>query len=252
MCTLVLLRRPNHKWPLLLGANRDEMIDRPWLAPERHWPDRPQVVAGKDQIAGGSWLGMNDHGVLAGVMNRSGTLGSKPGKRSRGELILQALDFLTAADAIDSLADTLAEKYQAFNLVVADSHDAFWISHQGTETSQSITCENLPEGVSMLTSMDLNDPRSPRINTYLPKFRSTEVPDPDAENGWRRWAELLADRTVDPKFGPTSAINVRNDKFSTLSSSLIALPSEKHTGAKPIWLFSSGPPDEAPFYSVDL
>ena len=43
---LVILRRPGHDWPLILAANRDEMIDRPWQPPARHWPDRPEVLAG--------------------------------------------------------------------------------------------------------------------------------------------------------------------------------------------------------------
>ena len=45
MCTLVILRRPRHRWPVLIGANRDEMIDRPSKPPGRHWSDRPEVVA---------------------------------------------------------------------------------------------------------------------------------------------------------------------------------------------------------------
>ena len=40
MCTLVILRRPGHDWPLVLAANRDEMTGRPWRAPDRHWPDQ--------------------------------------------------------------------------------------------------------------------------------------------------------------------------------------------------------------------
>src|SRR5437773_2414816 len=55
MCTLVILRRPEHAWPIIIGANRDEMIDRPALPPDRHWPDRPEVVAGLDRLAGGTW-----------------------------------------------------------------------------------------------------------------------------------------------------------------------------------------------------
>ena len=65
MCTLVILRRPDHPWPVLIGANRDEMIGRPSLPPARHWPDRPELIAGQDQLAGGSWLGINDWGVAA-------------------------------------------------------------------------------------------------------------------------------------------------------------------------------------------
>jgi uncharacterized protein with NRDE domain len=72
MCTFVILRRPGEDWPVLIAANRDEMVDRPWLPPDRHWPDRPEVVAGKDTLAGGSWLGVNDHGVGAGIRNRHG------------------------------------------------------------------------------------------------------------------------------------------------------------------------------------
>jgi uncharacterized protein with NRDE domain len=53
LCSIVILRRPGHDWPVVVGANRDEMADRPWLAPGRHWPDRPNVVAGLDKLAGG-------------------------------------------------------------------------------------------------------------------------------------------------------------------------------------------------------
>ena len=74
MCTLVILRRPDHSWPVLIGANRDEMIDRASKPPGRHWPDRPELVAGLDLLAGGSWLGINDWGVAAAVLNRHGSL----------------------------------------------------------------------------------------------------------------------------------------------------------------------------------
>ena len=48
MCTLVLLSRPGHAWPLLVAANRDESLERPWRPPAAHWPDRPGVVGGLD------------------------------------------------------------------------------------------------------------------------------------------------------------------------------------------------------------
>src|SRR3981189_2346500 len=89
MCTLVILRRPEHDWPVIIGANRDEMIDRPAKPPGRHWADRAEVVAGLDLLAGGSWLGINDWGVAAAVLNRHGSLGPAAGLRSRGEIVLQ-------------------------------------------------------------------------------------------------------------------------------------------------------------------
>ncbi|MBC7136606.1 MAG: NRDE family protein, partial [Oceanibaculum nanhaiense] len=73
MCTVILLHRPGHDWPILIAANRDEMAGRPWQSPARHWEDRPDVTAGLDVLAGGSWLGLNDHGVAAAILNRVGT-----------------------------------------------------------------------------------------------------------------------------------------------------------------------------------
>src|SRR5689334_23299078 len=115
MCTVVIQRRPNHPWPVLIAANRDEMGDRPWRAPARHWPDRPDVVAGLDELAGGSWLGLNDAGVVAGILNREGTLGPAAGKRSRGELVLEALDHADAAEAARALSHLDPRAYRPFN-----------------------------------------------------------------------------------------------------------------------------------------
>ena len=71
MCTFIVSWQPGERWPLLLGANRDELITRAWRKPGRHWSDRPEVIAGQDIKAGGSWLGINDHGVIAGILNRT-------------------------------------------------------------------------------------------------------------------------------------------------------------------------------------
>ena len=131
MCTLVILRRPGHRWPVLIGANRDEMIDRPSKPPCRHWPDRPEVVAGLDVLAGGSWLGINDWGVAAAVLNRHGSLGPATDKRSRGELVLEALDHADAIAAAEALSDLDPEAYRSFNLIVADESQGFWLRHAG-------------------------------------------------------------------------------------------------------------------------
>ena len=116
MCTLVILRRPGHGWPVVLAANRDEMADRRWRPPGRHWPDRPEIVGGHDALAGGTWLGLNDQGVAAGIMNRRATLGPEAGKRSRGELVLEALDHADADAAAVALADLDGTAYRPFNM----------------------------------------------------------------------------------------------------------------------------------------
>ena len=92
MCTVVVLIRPAHAWPLVLAANRDEMLNRAWDPPAGHWPDRPGIIAGRDRSGGGTWMGVNRDGVVAAVLNRPGSLGPAAGKRSRGELPLLALE----------------------------------------------------------------------------------------------------------------------------------------------------------------
>lgn len=144
MCTAIILRRPGHSWPILVGANRDEMLDRPTLPPARHWPDRPNVVAGQDELAGGTWLGLNDEGVVSGVMNRRGSLGPIDGVRSRGELVLEALDHADARDAAEALSHLDARAYRAFNLFVADNRDAYWLKGLGREGPAAVALFELP------------------------------------------------------------------------------------------------------------
>jgi hypothetical protein len=114
------------------------MIDRPWAAPGRHWADRPEVIAGLDHTAGGSWLGINDHGVVAAILNRRSSLGPAPGKRSRGELVLEALDHADAAVAAEALADLDPAAYRSFNMVVADNRDAYWLRNLGNPDTKVI------------------------------------------------------------------------------------------------------------------
>ncbi len=188
MCTVIILRRPGHEWPLILAANRDEMADRPWSPPGRHWPDRLDVVAGRDTVGGGSWLGMNDYAVVAAVMNRTGSLGPDPDKRSRGELVLEALDHADASAAAEALCQVNARAYRPFNLVVADNRSAHWLKSTGTGP---VAAWPIPAGINMLTAHDLNDTESPRVAAYLPRFRAAPAPDPGSDR-WDVWEMLLA------------------------------------------------------------
>jgi uncharacterized protein with NRDE domain len=252
MCSVILLRRPDDPWPVLIAANRDEMGDRPWDPPGRHWPDRPEVVAGHDRFAGGSWLGHNDHGVVAAVLNRESSLGPEQGKRSRGELVLEALDHADAVEAAAALKDIDPKAYRTFNLVVADNRDVYWVSRR---EDGRIYVEELPEGYSMLTSADLNDDRHPRIATYLPRFRASPAPDPDTGE-WTAWREILARREPGEGLGVGRAMCIVTDYgFGTVSSSLMALAAPEPRAAadtKDLWLFSAGRPGTVPYEPVAL
>lgn len=248
MCTLVILRRPDHAWPLVLAGNRDEMRNRPWLPPGRHWDDRPDVVAGLDRLAGGSWFGVNDYGVVAVVMNRVGTLGPAEGKRSRGELVLEALDHAEASEAASALVNLDPRAYRAFNLFVGDPVSALWLSHRSE--AAPIEVQEVPTGVHMLAARDLDDTGLDRIRLNLPRFRAANAPNPETGD-WAEWQALLASRAYPESEGPLAAMNVDLPTgFGTVCSQLLALPRYATANLGPVVRFAAGPPDQAPFEPV--
>ena len=254
MCTLVILRRPGHRWPVLIAANRDEMTARPWRAPARHWPDRADVIAGLDELAGGTWFGLNDHGVCAATLNGRRSLGPQSGFRSRGELPLEALEHADAADAIEALSAINPDAYRSFHLVIADNRDAAVVSLIDTAAGPRIVRTDIAPGLSILTSSGLNDTSHARAKMYLPQFRSSREPDPDAGDAggdWSVWRHLLASRLHDPALGHEGAMTIVTDNgYGTICSSLVALPAPNMDGRKPVFLFAAGRPGEAEYRPV--
>lgn len=251
MCTLVLLRRPGHDWPVIIGANRDEMIARPWEAPARHWPDRPEVVAGRDTLAGGSWLGINDHGVAAGVLNRHGSLGPAPGQRSRGELVLEALDHADAAAAAEALAAIEPRAYRTFNLIVADNRDAFWLRHADPSGTLPLAVTPLAQGLTMIAAGDIDDGETPRLRRYRPLFAAAAPPDP-GRGLWDGWERLLDDADDDPPGAGNAMRFLTARGFGTVSSALIALPSPERAFLKPRFRFAARQPNPEPWHDIPV
>lgn len=254
MCSVIILLRPGTDWPVLVAANRDEMRDRPWRPPARHWPDRAEVVAGLDELGGGTWLGLNDTGVISAVLNRRGTLGPEAGKRSRGELVLEALDHPDALAAVEALAELNPRAYRPFNMLIADDRDAYWIAHRDAAGARPVSVRPLAPGLSMVTGSDLNDRDDPRIRRFLPRFEALPAPDPVAGD-WSGWADLLADRSHEPLAGPNGALCFElPNGFGTSSAALLALPSRARlpVGTLPVFRFAAGPPDRTPWHDVPL
>jgi hypothetical protein len=237
VCTVVVLVRP---YQILLAANRDERVDRPWDPPAAWWADRPGVIGGRDRTAGGTWMGLNRHGVVAAVLNRPGTLGPAAGKRSRGELPLLALDHPTAATAADAITGLDAGAWRGFNMVLADGTGAWFVRGAGHGHP---TAASLPPGVSMITAHDPNDLASPRTARHLSRFEAAAQP--SGADSWQAWRDILADRRGDP----AEQINVVPENgFGTVCSCFVVLP----VGGDPIWLFAGGAPHEAAFRPVTI
>jgi uncharacterized protein with NRDE domain len=250
MCTLILLRRPGHDWPVIIAANRDEMIDRPARPPARHWPDRPEVVAGLDELAGGSWLGLNDHGVVAGILNRFGTLGPAPGQRSRGELVLEALDHADALAAALALGEINPRAYRSFNMIIADNRDAFWLRHADMSGTLPVEVRPIAAGLSMIAAGDIDETETPRLVRYRPRFAAAAAPDPGSAD-WAAWEALLADDQSAAADGPMSALRfVTEGGFATVSSALIALPGLDRGEVEPVFRYRTWQPVAGPWRAI--
>lgn len=237
MCTVLVLLRPGDPWPLLVGENRDERLDRASLPPGRHWPDAPGILAGQDVQGGGSWFGVNDDGVVATIINGLGRLGPMPGKRSRGELVVRALRERDAAAASRAIGALPAEQYRGFTMLIADRRSAFGIASD----EDRIRIDELAPGHHMITPEGCDVAGSPRYDEHAAAFRAAPPPAP-AEGDWSSWTELLRHEDHDdPRRGLTVAIG---EDFGTVSSSLVAVPAAP---SPPVLLFADGPATRAPY-----
>jgi uncharacterized protein with NRDE domain len=130
MCTLIALHRCIDGVPLVIAANRDEFVDRAAEGPSLRDEAGVRIVAPRDVRAGGTWLGVNAHGVFAALTNRR-SVEPDPARRSRGLLVLDALASESAAASADAAARLPADAYNPFNLLVADADSAHVVSYDG-------------------------------------------------------------------------------------------------------------------------
>lgn len=157
MCLVVVLYRVIEGAPILVAANRDERFDRPGLPP-RTFRGPPRYMCGVDRKAKGTWLGVNQHSVLAAVTNRE-KAGLSADPRSRGLLCRDLLACASARDAAALAAKELTEgSYAGANYVCLDPKYAA-VVYGGRE----VEVVEMEPGLHLLTNGDLDDPDDRRI-----------------------------------------------------------------------------------------
>lgn len=130
MCTLIAIHRAVPGRWLVAAANRDEFLDRPAEGPAiRRGPAGP-ILAPLDARAGGTWLGLNAHGVFAALTNLR-TTDPDPTHKSRGMVVMDALALRSADAAAGALAKLPRDTYNGFNCFVADAESAYLITYRG-------------------------------------------------------------------------------------------------------------------------
>lgn len=233
MCTLAVSFRPGSPFPLTIAANRDEHLSRP-ASPPRLWPGE-RFVAPRDELAGGTWLGLTDHGLFVGVTNRFGA--PKDGAReSRGTLVLEALRASSAAALHATLARTPPSRFNAFHLLYADADGAFVTWCDGEELRQ----HSLPPGLHVVTERSLGGDdhgRAELVRALWPEPRGDGLP-PIAE------LESLLRQHRDGHVGGT-CLHVPELGYGTRSS-LVLLVAARLADSRFFWA-DGAPPCAAPF-----
>ncbi len=119
--------------PLLVGANRDEVLERPSTAMTVLESGPPRIVGGRDELSGGTWLAVNEHGVCAGLTNQPLGDAKDPSKRSRGELPLALARQPTAERAVDALLGSYRPAdYNGSWLLVGDRTSLYFVDFTGS------------------------------------------------------------------------------------------------------------------------
>lgn len=234
MCLLAVLYRLVPESPILIAANREEYYDRPSLPPSIQ-SGKPRVLCGVDQRAGGTWLGVNQHGMFVGLTNRRAPGADPLGARSRGLLAREVLRCGSARKGVDkAMEELMTHRYEGLNLVVCDAESG-WVVHSDEEQD----VQPLEEGLNIVGNHNMNDPMDERVQLAHRLLTLQMLDSP---------VKFLAVASKVFARSPTSpgrpSMVQRGPDFGTVSSTLIAL-SPKPRDA--IFQFSAGSPDETKY-----
>ncbi len=225
MCLLVILHQVIPEYPLIVASNRDEDPARA-AEPPKAWPDG--TIAPRDAHAGGTWIGINRHGVISAVTNRPGEAPAVAEVKSRGILPLEALKEPTAM-----LAHRRSERiptfvFRPYHWFYGDRENAFVQEHGGP----SDISVRLRPGVHILTNMHgLNQVNvSSAVEFLRPAARAAAI--------LPRLQELLS--VHDPILADDHRICKHEGIPRTVSSSILAIHASDSGGNR--WLHHEGAP----------
>ena len=236
MCWIGVLFQVNPRYPLIVAANREESRARPSRAPFQ-WAGSPAVWAGRDELARGTWLGVNATGLLAAVTNRPADSRDAT-LRSRGLLCLDTLRCESPGSARSFFVDELSRRrYNPFNLLCVN-HVEGWVSTwQGA-------IRDLAPGIHVVSNFgDVDDETLPVVREARDRVASVAVASPDIDELLRDLARVCA--LTDQ---PCPLCHVGGD-YGTVSSSLVAV---KADGTVAAYWHAPGPPSEVAFSQVTL
>lgn len=233
MCFLALFYRTAAAAPVMLASNREEYFGRPFTAPAVQ-SGPLAVFCGIDQQGGGTWLGVNQRGLLIAVTNRpKAVLPARP--ISRGVLARELLRAPTAHAAAEQAQRELATgRYAGVNLLCVDRQWGGVVEHH-----EQTTCQELSPGLHLLSNGRMNDGEDMR-QAFARGWLAPRFPYGPAEFVPVA-RELLS---IGPDRYPGKTILVRNAERGTVSSAIVVLSADVEQAQ---YWYAPGPPDTCPY-----
>ena len=147
MCILFFALKQHPKYPVIICANRDEFHQRPTKA--MLWWLTPKILAGKDLTAGGTWLGLTEHGRFSALTNFRQAEQFNHNKKSRGDLVIRALK--QTNKNITTFLHNSVDDYNGYNLIYGQLNDLYYFDSVNKNSRQ------LPTGIHSLSNGALDD-----------------------------------------------------------------------------------------------
>jgi uncharacterized protein with NRDE domain len=203
MCLIAFALEYHPKYRLVLAANRDEYFDRPTV-PASYWAENPTVLAGRDLVSGGTWLGVTTEGRLATITNYRDPEWHVPNPLSRGMLVA---DYLTGdmppAEFLKHL-NTRGHRYNGFNLLFGDRSGMFYFSNRGDTESV------VSPGIHGLSNHLLDTPW-PKVTSA--KERLGSLLDKDTEEPEEYFAALADETPFPDNTLPDTGVGINRERL---------------------------------------
>ncbi|WP_127581691.1 NRDE family protein [Paenibacillus koleovorans] len=229
MCLILFAYRVHPVYQLVMVANRDEFYARP-TAPIHYWSDHPHVLAGRDLLRSGTWMGVTTTGRFAALTNYRDPAEKADGKLSRGELVSAYLSCEESPLIYAERAALKRTEYPGYNLLIGDPNELYYYSNVGNEirklqpgvygVSNHLLDTDWPKVTKGKQALEaqLADVRADRAD---PLFELLEDADPAPDEALPatgvplEWERLL------------SSIFIESDRYGTRSSTVLLMTANR-------------------------
>lgn len=227
MCLIAFAYKQHPKYDLVFAANRDEFYERPTRAAQ-FWDEQPDLLAGKDLKAGGTWMGITKAGRFAALTNYRDPASRNEEAPSRGHLVRNYLESSNPPGVYLRRLHAQADQYNGFNLLVGSPDELMYYSNHTGEAS------SLDPGLYGLSNelLDAPWPKTERAKAELSdtlredeidisalfEFLKDDQPAPDdqlPDTGIPRELE----RAVSPIF-------IKTEQYGTRSSTILLISND--------------------------